>query len=152
MNRRPVLAAVALVALAGASHLPAQAAKAKPKPLTRTYAMSLAPVPNPPMGDTCTDPRLEGVAMHTETVKTSGAGTLTAKVNGFAGDWDISITSPEGELLGVGDGTTTGGGAPAQKGEDTVALSFKKATTFNVRMCNFAGTPSATGTFTFTYK
>ena len=144
-------ALVTLVAVGGLTTLPAAAAT-KPKPITKTYAMQLAPVPNPPMGTSCLDSKLEGVAMHTETVAAKGKGTLTVKVTGFSGDWDITVVDAKSNaVLGVGGGTTTGGGAPATKGTDTAVVKVARATTFKVRTCNFAGTPQATGSYAFTY-
>ena len=155
MNRRLVtsVTAVAVAALAVAPAHAATKKKAKPKPITKTFAMQLLPVPDPPQGNSCTRPELEGISIHSETVNAKGAGTLVAKVNGFAGDWDITVfDASDNSVMDIGTGTTTGGGAPATKGEDTVTTKIKKATKLSVRYCNFAGSPQATGTFTFTYK
>jgi hypothetical protein len=92
------------------------------------------------------------VSIHSETLKTTGPGTLTVKVNGFSGDWDITVYSGEHELEGVGDGTSTGGGAPATAGEDVFIQKFKKPVTLQISTCNFAGSPSAHGEYTFQYK
>lgn len=152
--RRTLTSAVALLAVAGlAASVPADAAKKKPKPIKKTFAMELLPVPDPPSGTSCTRVELENVAMHTEEVAAKGGGRLDAKVTGFTGDWDITVfDKSDGTVLAVGGGTTTGGGAPAQNATDTVTVKVKRATTFLVRYCNFAGTPQATGSYTFTYK
>jgi hypothetical protein len=55
-------------------------------------------------------------------------------------------------LVGVGDGTSTGARAPATSGEDVFGMKFKKATSLDIRTCNFAGSPKAHGEYTFTYK
>jgi hypothetical protein len=155
MNAR-LSAAVALLAASSVALVPAHAAtkkKPKPPPIKKSFSMQLAPVPDPPQGTSCTRAELEGISMHSESFKTKGAGTLTAKVNGFAGDWDITVVDgSDNSVMEVGSGTTTGGGAPSTKGEDTVSFKVKKATSFVVRYCNFAGSPQATGSYVFTYK
>lgn len=150
-RRYVVLAAVGTVVVG--LHAPADAAPKKKPPITKSYAMQLAPVPDPPQGSpSCSRTQLEGVSIHTESLKTTGAGTLKISVSGFAGDWDITLYDGNRNLIGVGDGTSTGGGAPATAGTDTLELSFKKAGSYLISTCNFAGTPSAKGSYTYTYK
>ncbi|MDT7537396.1 MAG: hypothetical protein QOI82_981 [Actinomycetota bacterium] len=151
MQVRRVVAVATLAVLATGAHMPAMAAKKAPA--HKAYDMQLLPVPDPPQGTpSCARDELIGVSIHQETLKTTGPGTLTVKVNGFSGDWDITVFSGDHELEGVGDGTSTGAGAPATAGEDTFEMKFKKATTLDIRTCNFAGSPSAHGEYTFTYK
>ncbi|MBK5308197.1 MAG: hypothetical protein JJD92_16040 [Frankiaceae bacterium] len=150
MQVRRVAAVASLALLAAGAYAPATAA-AKKKPVTKSYDMQLLPVPDPPSGTpSCARAELEGLSMHTETLKTTGAGTLSVKVNGFNGDWDITVYGPDG-LEGVGDGTSTPNTSPTP-GEDTYTQKFKKATSLEIRICNFGGTPSAHGQYTFTYK
>lgn len=149
MQVRRVAAVASLALLAAGAYAPATAA-AKKKPVTKSYDMQLLPVPDPPSGTSCTRSELEGISMHTETLKTTGAGTLSVKVNGFSGDWDITVYGPDG-LEGAGTGTSTPN-ASATPGEDTYTQKFKKATSLEIRICNFGGTPSAHGQYTFTYK
>ena len=152
MKVRRVATVAAVAVLAAGAYAPAMA-KAKPKPVTKSYDMQLMPVPDPPEGTpSCARDELIGVSIHQEKLKTTGPGTLSVKVNGFSGDWDITVFSGDKELEGVGDGTSTGGGAPAAAGEDTFEMKFKKATTLDIRTCNFAGSPSAHGEYKFTYK
>jgi hypothetical protein len=151
MQIRRVVAVATLAVLAAGAHVPAMAAKKAP--IHKAYDMQLLPVPDPPQGTpSCARPELEGVSIHSETLKTTGPGTLAVKVNGFAGDWDITVYSGDHELEGVGDGTSTGGGAPTAAGEDTFTQKFKKAVTLQISICNFAGSPSAHGEYTFTPK
>jgi hypothetical protein len=151
MQVRRVAAVATLAVLAAGAYAPAMAAGKKP--ITKSYDMQLLPVPDPPQGTpSCARAELIGVSIHQEKLTTKGPGTLKVKVNGFAGDWDITVYSGDQELEGVGDGTSTGGGAPATSGEDTFEMKFKKATTLDIRTCNFAGSPSAHGEFTFTPK
>jgi hypothetical protein len=150
MQVRRVVPIAAIAVLAVGAYAPAMA---KGKPITKSYDMQLLPVPDPPSGTpSCARDQLIGVSIHQEKLTTKGPGTLKVKVNGFAGDWDITVYSGDKELEGVGDGTSTGGGAPATAGEDTFEMKFKKATTLDIRTCNFAGSPSAHGEYTFTPK
>ena len=152
MKKSLVVASAAVALVSVGAHSPASAAKPKKKPpITKSYSMTLPPFPHPlPSGTSCTLDQAKGV-FHDETFTTTGAGTLSAEVSGFAGDWDITVFDSEG-LVGQGDGTTTGGGAPATAGKDTFISSWKKGTTITVRTCNFAGSPQAKGSYTFTYK
>lgn len=160
--------ALSLVVCAGALAPALAAPKAKPKPITETYAMQLAPIPLPLVGvegvdgtNSCADPAFEGISTLTKTIKTTGAGTLVVDVTGFAGDWDITVTNDKGSVLGIGAGTTTGGEAPVVGGGngsigtdnvEKLELKVKKASTLNIAVCNFLGGPDATGKYTFTYK
>ena len=158
---------VALSALVAAGALaPAVAAPAKPKPITATYEVSGMPVPAPLVtgvdGDnSCANPDLEGVSTTTKTITTKGPGTLVVGLTGFAGDWDITVTDADDEVIAVGAGTTTGGEVPVvgggngSLGADNVEkaeVKLKKAATLNISVCNYAGGPSATAKYTFTYK
>jgi hypothetical protein len=149
MQVRRVVSVAAIAVLAVGAYAPAMA---KGKPITKSYDMQLAPYPNAADANSCSNDSLIGVAIHQEKLTTKGPGTLKVKVNGFAGDWDITVYSGDKELEGVGDGTSTGGGAPATAGEDTFEMKFKRATTLDIRTCNFAGSPSAHGEYTFTPK
>jgi hypothetical protein len=151
MQVRRVATVATLAVLAAGAYAPATAAPKK-KPVTKSYDMQLPPVPNPPAGTpTCADDALVGTAIHSETLKTTGPGILTVKVNGFYGDWDLTVYSGDRELEGSGTGTQTPNTSPAA-GEDVFTAKFKKAVTLEIRTCNFAGTPSAHGEYNFTYK
>lgn len=152
--KKSLVVATAAVALVGVgAHSPASAAKPKKKPITKSYSMTLPPLPDPlPSGTSCTREAVAGQFFHDEKLTTTGAGTLTVELTGFAGDWDITVFDADG-LVGQGDGTSTGGtGVPATNGKDTFVASWKKGTTITVRSCNFAGSPQAKGSYTFTYK
>lgn len=151
MNARRYVALAAVGLVAAGVHSPANAAPKK-KPVTKAYTMQLAPVPDPAQGSpSCARPQLEGVSIHTETLKTTGAGTLKIMVTGFAGDWDISLFDGNHDLIAVGDGTSTGT-SPSAAGTDILELPFKKAGSYIISTCNFAGSPSAKGSYTYTYK
>ena len=147
---RGITAVAAVGILAAGAYAPATAAPKK-KPVTKAYEMELMPVPDPPSGTpSCARPELEGFSIHTETLKTTGPGVLEVKVNKFYGDWDISVFEA-GELVGVGDGTSTPN-TSTSNGEDVFTAKFKKATTLTISTCNFLGSPSAHGEYKFTYK
>ena len=151
MQVRRVATVATVALLAAGAYAPAIAGPTK-APVKKSYDMQLPPVPNPPSGTpTCADDALVGTAIHSETLKTTGPGTLTVKVNGFYGDWDITVYSGDHELEGVGDGTSTPNTNPAA-GEDTFTQKFKKPVSLEIRTCNFAGTPQAHGEYTFQYK
>ena len=143
MNSRSLalIAAAGLVAVG--AYAPATAAT-KTKPISMEYDVQGLPNPQPlPSGTSCLDSQYEGISRTTKTIKTTGKGVLSVTVDGFSGDWDITLMDKDGEELASGEGTTTGGGAPATAGVDTLVQKFKKADTFQVAVCNFAGSPSA---------
>jgi hypothetical protein len=144
--------AVAAVVLAGAL-APAQAAVRKPKPITKTWSVTLAPLPDATEATACTSAaRTASVNMASETLKVTGPGILSVKMTGFAGDWDMAVSSASGSRLSEGGGTSTGSGAPATDGVETMKYKNKKAQTLSIDVCNFAGSPQATVTYTYTYN
>jgi hypothetical protein len=145
------LVALSLAGVAAAAPLaPAQAAPKKP--VSKTYSMALAPLPVPAQGTPTCLPAdgQEGVTKHTETLKVSGPGQLKVEVSGFYGDWDITVFDEKGRAVGVGSGTSTPG-TGTSTGVDKASTKIKKASTLKIVTCNFAGSPSATGKYTFTY-
>jgi hypothetical protein len=150
MQVRRVAAVASVALLAAGAYAPATAAAKKP-PIKKSYEMQLTPLPYPPSGTpTCDEDAFAGSLIHVETLKTTGPGVLTVKVNGFYGDWDITVYSGEKELEGSGDGTTTPN-TSTSAGEDVFTAKFKKPVSLEIRTCNFAGSPSAHGEYTFTY-
>lgn len=151
MQVRRVATVAALAVLAAGAYAPATAATKK-RPVKKSYEMQLTPLPYPVTGTpTCDEDAFVGTLIHVEKLKTTGPGVLTVKVNGFYGDWDISVYSGDKELEGTGTGTTTPNTSPTP-GEDVFEAKFKKPVALEIRTCNFAGTPQAHGEYTFTYK
>ena len=145
--------AVAAVALASAVAPASAATKPKPKPITGSYPLTLAPLPDASESTGCTSAaRKQGVNSDTHAIKVAGPGTLTVKVTGFSGDWDMAVASGTGSRLSEGGGTSTGDGAPATAGVETLKYKNKKAQTLNLIICNFLGSPNATVAYTFTYS
>lgn len=143
MQVRRFAAVATLAVLAGGAYAPATAAP-KTKPISMEYDVQGVPNPQPlPSGSSCLDDQYEGISRTTKTIKPTGKGVLTVDLTGFAGDWDITVMDAAGEELGIGDGTSTGGGAPSTAGHDTLSMKFKKAEPLQVAVCNFAGSPQA---------
>ena len=145
MNTRRIAALAALGVVAAGAYAPATAAP-KTKPISMEYDVTGMPNPQPlPSGTSCLDDQYEGISRTTKTIETTGKGILSVTLSGFAGDWDITAIDKDGVELAAGEGTTTGGtdGPPATSGVDTLTLKFKKADTFQVAVCNFAGSPQA---------
>ena len=158
MKVRKALPVALSLVVAGGALAPALAAPAKPKPITESYSMQHAPIPLPLAEvdgvdgtNSCTNPSFEGISITTKTIKTTGAGTLQVDVTNFDGDWDITVLDDKGNVLGVGAGTATPT-ALATPADEKLVVKTKKAMTLSIAICNFAGTPTADGKYTFTYK
>jgi hypothetical protein len=142
------LAAAALLA-GSAVHANAAAPKPKPKPITKTYSVTGVPFPAPPTGPSCSlSP--QGVGTTRETITVKGPGKLVAEVTGFTGDWDMALLSNSGTMLVQGAGADAGNTDAAPK--ESLVYKAKKAQTFFLDVCNFAGTPQATVKYVFTYS
>jgi hypothetical protein len=149
---RAIPLALILLAAAGSTH--ADAAKKKPKPITKTYDVTAAPLPMPASGaNYCTD-HTEGRQKHRETIKVTGPGTLIVEISNTQGDWDSAVIDSKGNALMASSGTSTGDPNETNTGDavDTLKYKSKKAQTLNIDACNFAGGPKATVKYTYTYS
>src|SRR5689334_15602710 len=99
MQVRRVATVATVALLAAGAYAPAMAGPKK-APIKKSYDMQLTPLPYPAQGTpTCDEDAAVSAGMiHVEKLKTTGAGLLTVKVNGFYGDWDITVYSGEKEL------------------------------------------------------
>ena len=158
MRKALPLALVAVVA-AGA-YAPSSAAppKPKPKPITESYEVTGLPVPASGRDATdtassCLNPMFEGISITTKEIKTVGAGTLAVELTGFVGDWDIAVLNDKGEQIAAGDNAAATGTSPST-GDivERANVKFKKAATIRISVCNFAGGPTASAKYTYTYK
>jgi hypothetical protein len=149
---RAVPLALILLAAAGSTH--ADAAKKKPKPITKTYDVTAAPLPMPPQGANYCADHTEGRQKHRETIKVTGPGTLIVEISGTQGDWDSAVIDSKGNPLMASSGTSTGDPNAVNTGDmvDTLKYKSKKAQTLNIDVCNFAGGPKATAKYTYTYS
>ncbi len=146
MNRTAALltGTVALVAIAA----PQSIAAPKKKPITKTYTAT-AVTPDPSnfagQGYSVCGQNVPG-SFHTEVVKIPAAGTLKVELKGYVGEWDLLLMDGADQELaysGILDVT----GAP-----EVLAAKFKKAAVAKIVACNWAGGPTGTVTYTFTFK
>lgn len=147
MSRRALVIALAGALAVGVATVPA-AAKHK-KPITKTYkATAGVPDPSPfATGEGICRTQLEQ-ATHVHEFKAPEAGTLEVLLNGFQGDWALSVRNDKDQTLGDSDQSTS---EPLDRPEK-VKVKLKKATGIRIVACNFAGGPEATVKYTFTYN
>jgi len=148
------LAPLAVAALVASAYAPAHAAPPKKKkPITKTYTLRLLPTQDATEATACSgDLRTADVNTDFETIKVTGPGILTAEINGFVGDWDMSVWSSSGSMLSEGGGTTTPETLQNTAPKETMKYKSKKAQTLTLRVCNFNGTLDATVKYTYTYS
>ncbi len=155
MNRR-LIVPLAVLTVAALSAVPSHAApKKKPAPIKGTYSVTLLPDPSPNAGaqsgafSACNPFITQTTDSHPFTVP--AAGTLSVVLDSVdptkggapAGpDWDLYIDDAQGEVA-------SSHGATAH--EEAVA-GFKKKTDLKFVVCNLNGAPTATVSYTFTYK
>ncbi|MFN2523345.1 MAG: hypothetical protein ABR614_08575 [Mycobacteriales bacterium] len=149
MSRRLALTALPLLAVA-LTVAPAHAAK--PKVIKGSYDVTLAPNPTleatGQIGDGCdTSPIPTGTDDHDFKVPAAGTLTVTLDSKDPSGsgstDWDLYILDAGRNVINSSHGATSH--------EETVD-KFKKAEPVILQVCNLAGSPDATVTWTFTYK
>jgi hypothetical protein len=146
MRTTPVLVAAAALIAAG-SALPATAAPRKP--ITKTYTAT-APTPDPTnyaeLGYSVCSQMVPQSAF-TELFKAPGTGKLKIEMTGFVGDWDLLILDGKGAEI-----ANSGGTQPVDPSIEQATIKVKKAgTTYKIISCNWAGGPTATVKYTFTY-
>ena len=145
LTNAAALAAVAALAAAGSVQA------APPKPIEKTYTAT-APLPDPT--NTVPGPH-EVCAMavpqsfHVEKFTAPGPGTLKVAIEGFVGDWDMLIQDPKGADVAAATAINTS--TPASPSGDSAAVKVKKAGDYSIIACNFAGGPTATVKYTFTF-
>ncbi len=143
--RLRTVAVTSLLAVAAAGSLaPAVAGpKSKPKPITKTYSVGpLLPDPTPILGDICSP--LTSASRHSEPFKVPAAGRLKVDI-AFTGDWALAMRdAKKGSRLAESDGASP-------ETPESMDVKFKKPTEVLIDACNFAGAPTATVTYTFTY-
>jgi hypothetical protein len=142
LRRLVPLAVVAVVAVG--AFAPAQAGTKK---FAGSYAVNLMPDPTPNgfheagMGN-CFN--LNPGAVDRRELKVPSKGKLTIVLDSADPtgtnntDWDLYVTDKSGDSLGEGNGATS---------HEEVVIKFKKAETINVAVCNLAGAPDGTVTY-----
>lgn len=141
-SRTAVLTSLALVASVGAL-TPAVAGPKKP-PVKGSYGVGpLTPDPTPiALGEICAPATPS--AIDKRQIKIPGAGTLQVDID-FVGDWALGMRDAAGERLAESDGGTP-------ETDESMSVKFKKAQTITIEACNFAGAPTATVSYVFTFK
>lgn len=140
--------------LAGAVALAAAASpvSAAPKPITKTYTAT-APAPDPtnaaPGAKYSVCAQTVPMSAHVEPFKAPAPGKLAVELSGFQADWDLLITDAKGNE--VGSSGNGGYGTPVSPSVEKATVKVKKAGTYNIVACNWAGTPSATVKYVFTF-
>jgi hypothetical protein len=142
--RRLVPLAIVAVVAVGA-FAPAQAGVKK---FAGSYAVNLMPDPTPNAFHEAGNGNCFNVnpgAVDRRELKVPGKGKLTIVLdspdptgNGVT-DWDLYVTDKAGDSLAEGNGATS---------HEEVVIKFKKAETINVAVCNLAGSPEGTVTYT----
>lgn len=139
-----------LVTATAATAALAVPALAAPKTMSDTYTATAAvPDPTPFTGQTggnCSPTLAQ--AKHEKVVKLPAPGTWTVDLNGFQGDWALAILDKKGSKLADSDNDIANVASfPPEK----IKFKIKKAGDYTIRACNFAGGPTATVKWSFTY-
>ena len=154
MNRTLVLT-VAAAAAVGTVAAPALAAPKK-KPITKTYSAT-APTPDPTnwlnevgAANYSVCNQVVPQSWHEHQFKAPAAGSLKLELSGFYGDWDLLVMNSKKAEVGAGGAGDVS--TPAAPTKETATIKIKKAETFTIVACNWAGGPTGTVKYTFTYK
>ncbi|HEV2889489.1 MAG TPA: hypothetical protein VGX28_03865 [Frankiaceae bacterium] len=147
MRTTPVLAAAAALIAAGAA-VPATAAPRKP--ITKTYTAT-APLPDPSnyaeQSPYSVCAQAVPQSYDSEEFKAPGAGKLKVELNGFQGDWDLLLLDSKGAEI-----ANSGGTQPVDPAVESLTAKVKKAgTVYTIIACNWAGGPTGTVKYTFTW-
>lgn len=133
--------------------LAAPADAAPRKPITKTYEAT-APTPDftnlEPNATYTVCNQTVPQSWHLHVFTAPAPGKLKVTLSGYVGDWDLLLTDSKGTQLAAGDLLEPG--TPTTPAEESATLKIKKAKTkINIIACNFAGGPTATVKYTFTY-
>ena len=137
MRTRLVLA-VLPVALIGVT---AAGSFAAPKPTKGSFDASASPDPTPVAGEVCQGRTPSG--RFEVPLKIPAAGKLKVDLTGFQGDWDLTVEGKGSAILAQSAGFV-------EATTETVTVKFKKKTDITIVACNFAGGPTAKGSYVFT--
>jgi hypothetical protein len=151
MRSARLVPAIALGAGLAVLVAPATAAPAK-KPITKSFAVTIpVPVGDPTATQACVGPEIPG-NRHVEKFKAPAIGSLKLEVTGFVGDWDVAILDAKGKRVAEGDNASAAGTAMSTGSTvERATLKVKKPGDYQLVVCNFTGSPSGTGKYTFTF-
>lgn len=133
-----------LVAVGAGSMAPAVAGTKKT--ITKTYTAS-APLPDPTNvagGYSVCAQRVPG-SFDIKEFKVPAAGKLKVEVTNYTNDWDALLMDADKAELGES-------GSGGVGGPEVIEVKFKKAQTVSIVACNWAGGPTATVKYVFTYR
>jgi hypothetical protein len=142
MNRRLAFL-VCTLAAAGLAAAPAHAAGV----VKGSYDVTLLPDPTLEVSEVCEAVNPQSVDNHA--FKVPGAGTLSVVLDspdptGSGNtDWDLYVLDADGGVNSAADGGTS---------HEEATAKFKRAATVTIQVCNLAGAPSGTISYTFTPK
>ena len=142
MNRTATLT----IAVLAAATVAAPGALAAPKPITKTWTAT-APLPDPTNvagGDYSVCAMHVPQSFHIEEFKVPAAGTLKIDLTGFVGDWDLLLLDAKDKEMAIS------GELPGT--DEAIQVKLKKAGLVKIVSCNWAGGPTAEGSYTFTFK
>jgi len=149
--RRSLTTAVAVLTVAGLAVVPSQAAvKKKPKPIKGSYALTLPPDPTGQTaavtGGGCTGVIPVSQDKHAFTVPARGTLQVVLDSPDPTGagvtDWDLYLLGSDGTVLSQGTSGTS---------HEEAAAKFKRKEQVTFWVCNLAGQPEGTVSYTFTY-
>lgn len=149
--RKALATLLALGLVAGAFSAPALAGKKKK--VVEEFSVTGAPLPLlvevDPQGG-CVNMHVEGLHKATFPFTAPSAGSYSAHIEGFQGDWDIHVTDASGAVIGSSNADQNVSGAPPT--EDIIGITLAKGDEVTLHVCNWLGGPSASGNFTFAPK
>jgi hypothetical protein len=143
--KRRLTVSLAVLTVAALGAVPSQAAPKKPKPITKSYKVTLIPDYTINQQDGC---GVDPLAQDKRPITIPAKGTLTVKLDGGdhpgAGlaDWDLYTLDANGGPLSASESDSVH--------ENTID-KFKGKTTVSIWVCNLAGAPEGNISYTFTY-
>ena len=145
---RALRSAAAVALTVGVVTTPSALANHK-KPISETYTASAAPDPgNFVTGTLCDGVNPATLGEHLHEFAAPEAGTLEVVVTDYQGDWDLAVRNAKGGNVGE---SGSGGYMPVAGTDEKVKIKIKKAEKLTIVACNWAGSPTATVKYTFTY-
>jgi hypothetical protein len=147
MKRTAALLVGTLAVVTVAAPTALAAPKKKRAPITKTYAVT-APMPdvtnNVPGGYSVCAQNVPN-SFDKQTFQVPAAGKLSVELSGFQGDWDLLLEDSDDSELAYG-------GSSGVSNTEATEVSFKRAQKVSIVACNFAGTPTASVKYVFTFK
>lgn len=138
-----LLIVCALIVAVGAA--PATGAKKKRKTVRQDWEVVAAPFPGADdHSDPSTECGVEGVSYGRKTFTTPGKGTLSTRLSGFEGEWDLYVTDGDGAVLGSSVSFMSGS-------EEKVTLKLPSRMQVHIYSCNFLGGPTANAELKYLY-